>query len=172
MKNLLFCFLGFVILSSSTCDKKDEIPDTTIGIFIQNLMDNNLDGHFCIPGFDSDDIQELLEYRNDKTKISQYYSNPISSFRAPEVSLGIYTLWIVEAIRIHEAGEGKECLDFPSLNPRFGFRNLAMSSLPDQETAQNEVAKSYFLWWSSLNDQPFENYRNIDPMENTQYRWF
>jgi len=155
-KLLIFCLLGVALLCNSSCNKQDDASNATLEKFIQSLLNNNPDEHFCFPVFNASDIPELLEYRNDKTKISRYPANSISSFYAPGVSLGIYTLWMIEGIRIHESKSGKECLDYPSLNPRFGYRELTWSSLPNQESAQDVVAERYFFWWNTCRDQPFK----------------
>ena len=33
------------------------------------------------------------------------------------------------------------------------------------------AAKAYFDWWENNKDKKFDDFKNIDPLENTDYKW-
>ncbi|NND08681.1 MAG: DUF4943 family protein [Saprospiraceae bacterium] len=118
------------------------------------------------PDFSDYSIAELLEFRNDKSQISSFPSNPISSFYMEEVSLGMYVLWTIGSIRMRTI-EDPDFYLFASLNPR--IVRGSTGELVDQEVVFPEVSAAYFAWWNSSLSTDAK--LQINPLEQLDLIW-
>jgi hypothetical protein len=41
----------------------------------------------------------------------------------------------------------------------------------DNNEALEIVAKAYFVWWENNKRKDFNDFKNIDPLKNTDYKW-
>lgn len=121
-----------------------------------------------LPPFDSQDIPELLKYTNDNTLITNFPINPNSSFIGPDCKLGIYALWTIESIRVCSIVADAHPFRFPSGNPILMFKDPGSGTL-DSDLAHQTAATAYQDWWDSNSD--FQQIKNINPLDNTDYRW-
>ena len=154
------------------CNKKDTVATDNVAVkdFIESLESNQSDLKE-IPVFSWGDIPALLDYRDETSFIKNYPVNPISSFVAPEISLGIYVLWTIESIR-EVANDSENLLgSFPSLNPILSLKNVIEPEDIDSKEAHEIAAKAYFDWWDNNKDKDFDEFKKIDPLEETTLRW-
>jgi hypothetical protein len=169
MKLAIFLFL---ILAIGACKKdKEEAIKTNVDVqqFIQLLKSNDYDS-LKFPVFTPQDIEALLAYRNETQIITDFPRNPISSLYQPECTLGMYVLWIIESIRL-ESAKDKMTLGFPSQNPALQLKNAAEMKIVSDSISQPIAAKAYFDWWENNKNKVFNQAKNIDPLQNTEYRW-
>ena len=162
----LICSLIFVPLS---CEKTT-LDNMSVRTYVKLLKSGNYDfnnskGLPDLPPFKSTDIPELLTYANEVQIITQYPHNPISSYIGPDPRLGVFILWTIESIRING---NRSFGRFPSMSPTLGSKGS--QQLADVNTAHPIVYQAYLDWWNSNND--FEQLRNINPLENTNYTWW
>ena len=160
--------LGFLaLLLFASCSKSTVLPNADVDEFIWLLKKNQYTQR-QLPEFVSGDIPALLEYRHDRTRISVFPVNPISSFYLEEVSVGVYVLWTIESIRQVHNRNDELILGFPSLNPiLLALNNPEMN----EKEIQNAAAKAYYDWWYSHEGQPFSLFSSIDPLEPIGIKW-
>lgn len=172
MKTMNYIVLFVAFLSVTACIKKtDEIilnPD--VEQYIELLKSNQYDS-LNLPAFSYNDIPALLKYRNENQIITDFPHNPISSFYGPECILGTYVLWTIESIRAVDVNSQYLIMRFPSLNPVLGYKNTVNKELFSEESAHKIAAKAYYDWWYDNKNKEFENFKNIDPLLNTDYKW-
>jgi hypothetical protein len=127
----------------------------------------------CLPYLTWDDIPKLLAIGNDRTKITTFTRNPISSYYQRDCYLGIYALWLIESIRL---SEGKAMLSpfdrFPSQFPILiqneeGKYTMAQNTLEEMETA----FEAYKKWWEVAGISDRKEACGMDPFENTHLYW-
>lgn len=174
MKTLKFLFLLVSIIGLIGCDKKDseEIPNLEVEKYIELLKSDQFVS-IKIPAFTSNDIPALLKYRNDNQIVTQFPANYISSFAMPEpkYKLGVLVLWTVESIRISSI-ENSINGEFPSQNPFIALRNNPSEWVLDYNSqAYSIISQAYFDWWESNKHKGFDQFKSIDPLINTNYRW-
>lgn len=134
-------------------------------MFIETLKEDNTE-NLESPKFTVDDISELLDYRNEKSNISKFPRNPLSSFYMEDVEVGMYVLWTIESVRM-EAIDDPNFYLFASLNSR--VIRVSTSELLDQNDILPEVAEAYFAWWnSSITTQ---EKLEINPLEGMDLNW-
>jgi hypothetical protein len=126
---------------------------------------NNSNGLPDLPPFKSTDIPELLTYANDVQIITKYPHNPISSYIGPDPRLGIFILWTIESIRLTA---DKPFGRFPSMSPT--LRIKGSEQIADVIIAHPIAYEAYLEWWNLNID--FEQLRNKNPLENTNYLWW
>lgn len=129
----------------------------------------------CLPELKWEDIPELLEIGNDEIKISSFSVNPLSSYWQKECLLGIYSLWLIESIRV---SEGKPVLSpverFPSLNPIIRKKSNPgdpASEINDDVNEMKTAYKAYMNWWNKIKNMNPEDVSKINPLENTDISW-
>lgn len=162
MKNLMICSITCFLFVF--CGKQNN-DLSKVEAFIETLKENKTE-RIEAPDFNDGDISELLNFRNDQLKISNFPRNPLSSFYMEEVTIGMYVLWIVESIRM-EAIDDPDFYLFASLNPRIARESTV--ELVDQSAILLEVAVAYFDWWNT--SLSIEQKLQINPLEELDLRW-
>jgi hypothetical protein len=148
------------------CEKQGDNPE--VEIYINQLKTNSYKA-YELPAFKPADIPALLKYRNSTMTITNFPHNGISSLWAPDCKLGMYVLWTIESIRAVEINSKYLIGRFPSQNPILAFRASRELDLVYDNKSQEEAAKAYYEWWYS--SYILVDKMNIDPLENTDYRW-
>lgn len=172
MKSIKIIILFAALISFFSCDKEDAEDLTKVSVerYIELLKQGKYDSR-DLPDFTYQDIPALLKYRNDTQMITDFPYNPISSFYTEECSLGMYVLWTIESIRTtalsHDPSSGK----FPSLNPMVGQKGEEYEIKTGSEI-QEIVSKEYFDWWEGNKNKNFEEFKDIDPLSDSEYRWY
>jgi hypothetical protein len=155
-----------IIFGLIGCEKQQDNPE--VETYINQLKSNSYEA-YQLPTFNPSDIPALLMYRNSTILITNFPRNGISSFWAPDCKLGIYVLWTIESIRAVEIKSKYLIGRFPSQNSILAFRASSELDLVFDNISQEAAAKAYYDWWySSYN---LEDKMNIDPLENTAYKW-
>jgi len=162
MNKLLICTTACFLL---ICCSKQNNKLSEVETFIETLTENKTE-RIEAPTFNEDHISELLTYRNDQSKSSNFPRNPLSSFYMEEVTVGMYVLWTIESIRM-EATNDPDFYLFASLTPRIVRVNSG--DLVDQEDILPEVAAAYFEWWNA--SLTFEEKLQINPLEDLNLDW-
>lgn len=160
-KMFIHVLLGFLLVA---CNKTDS-ELSPVDSFMNSLKKGKSES-FEIPNFTNEDITDLLNHRNDEDKISNFPRNPLSSFYMEEVSIGMYALWNIEAIRMKEI-ESPDFYLYASLNPRIAKINSG--EICDQDEILPKVAVAYLNWWNS--SLPLEEKLQINPLEALNLRW-
>ncbi len=135
--------------------------------FIEKVKTGTFDAMF-LPDFEPSDIPTLLSYRNDKTVLLKYPTNPVSSFVFDTVTVGIIALWTIESIRVCELnGDSLEFNRFPSLNPRLiDTANFAVNKFEIQDRG----SKLYYNWWHQVGLELNEKLK-INPLDGSSNKW-
>lgn len=170
MKTWKVLILLIVVTVFSACNDNNEVSNLTVDEYVEMLKAGQYDS-ISLPAFTYSDIPALLKYRNEKQVISNYPINPISSFYKLDCKLGIYVLWTIESIRASSIGSKYAIMGFPSLNPILVLRDSAELKLAMDETAHETVAKAYFDWWENNKQKNFDQFKDIDPLSKTEYKW-
>lgn len=168
MKTGWLLFTLILIINLSCSKSEDEIANMDVEQYVQLLKANQYDS-VSLPAFTEKDIPALLKYRYETTIITKFPRNPISSFYDQECKLGMYVLWTIESIRSVSVKNKELVLRFPSQNPFLTRKDT-------QEWMKNDIghavaANAYYTWWKNNMFKNFEEYKYIDPLENTNYRW-
>ena len=122
-----------------------------------------------LPDLEPGDISTLLSYRNNKTILKKFPTNPISSMIGDSVTVGNIALWTIESIRISELnGDTSEFQRFPSLNPM--IRDTLHRQM-DKFSLQDSASKKYFEWWNN-GDLKLGDKLQINPFKGTNLVWF
>ncbi|MBP6663059.1 MAG: DUF4943 family protein [Paludibacter sp.] len=124
-----------------------------------------------LPAFTYNDIPTLLKYRNDTQVITNFPHNGISSLYAPNCTLGMYVLWTIESIRAVSINSKYLIMRFPSQNPILALRDSVDLMLVNDDTSHKIAAKAYFDWWENNKQKNFGEFKDIDPLVETKYRW-
>jgi len=124
-----------------------------------------------LPPFTAKDIPALLQYRNENQMITNFPHNMVSSFMVPECKLGMYVLWTIEAIRTDLIITEYLIGGFPSQNPVLALSNSEGLELVNSDESHAVAAKAYFDWWNENKHKDFDEFKNIDPLAETDYRW-
>lgn len=158
-------------LTNSCDDNSNNLKESeSVETYIELLKSNQYDS-MDLPSLPYRDIPTLLEYRNETQLITNYPHNPISSLYRPECTLGMYVLWTIESIRAVSINSQHLIKRFPSQNPILALRNSAGLILVSDNTSHTIAAKSYFDWWNDNTHRDFNSLKNIDPLDNTDYKW-
>jgi len=171
MKRLTILILVAVMLAAASCKKvaMEETINTEVEKYIELLKTNEYKA-FELPEFKMEDIPALIEYRNEKQVLTCFPVNAISSFGQSECRLGMYVLWTIESIRAVAIESEFVTNRFPSLNPimqeRDGDFNIEQS--PEIHSL---IAQAYFDWWEGNKNKDFDDFKDIDPLLETAYRW-
>jgi len=165
--------LGFTLMFLFSCNKKDDEIDIN-NIDVEKYIELLKAGEYeflKLPPFTAQDIPALLQYRNENQVITNFPRNMISSLMMPECKLGMYVLWTIEAIRTDLIITEHLLGGFPSQNPVLGLRYSEELQLVTSEESHAIAAKAYFDWWNENKHKDFEEFKNIDPLAETDYRW-
>jgi hypothetical protein len=168
LKILIFCVSLISILG---CDKdeSDELKNVDVEKYVEQLKKGEYES-FDLPAFTYKDIPALLVYRNDNQIITDFPHNGISSLWMPECSLGMYVLWTIESIRAVAIDSEYLIGRFPSQNPIVQQREEPFD-LETGDEIQELISKAYYDWWEDNKDKDFDNFKNIDPLSDLEYRW-
>ena len=124
-----------------------------------------------LPEFTYLDIPALLKYREETQIITGFPHNGISSLYSPECTLGMYVLWTIESIRAVAIDSELLIARFPSQNPILALRNAVELQLVDDSQSRKTASKAYFDWWEDNKIKDFDDFKHIDPLAKTDYRW-
>lgn len=174
MKTKTLIMILALIFVSTSCEKTT-LNNINVKTYIKLLKSGSYDlkgsnGLPDLPPFEPKEIPELLTYATDKQIITGFPHNPISSFFEPDCRLGIYVLWTIESVRQVSTGVNRPLGRFPSLNPILGNKTSGSYYTVDNDTIHQVAFRAYQDWWNSNDD--FEQIKNINPLENTNYGWF
>lgn len=162
---LLIAFVGLI-----SCDDNKEISNVTVDKYVELLKANQYDS-INLPAFTYNDIPTLLKYRNDTQVITNFPHNGISSLYAPNCTLGMYVLWTIESIRAVSINSKYLIMRFPSQNPILALRDSVDLMLVNDDTSHKIAAKAYFDWWENNKQKNFGEFKHIDPLLETKYKW-
>lgn len=162
---LLIAFVGLI-----SCDDNKEISNVTVDKYVELLKANQYDS-INLPAFTYNDIPTLLKYRNDTQVITNFPHNGISSLYAPNCTLGMYVLWTIESIRAVSINSKYLIMRFPSQNPILALRDSVDLMLVNDDTSHKIAAKAYFDWWENNKQKNFGEFKHIDPLVETKYKW-
>jgi len=162
---VLITFLGFM-----SCADNKEVSSLTVDRYIELLKANQYDS-LNLPAFTCQDIPALLAYRNDTTVIRDFPCNPISSYYVPKCTLGMYVIWTIESIRSVAIQSDRLIQRFPSQSPILALRDSTEMILVYDTLSQEVVAKAYNDWWENNERTNFKDFKSIDPLAGTNYKW-
>ncbi len=162
---LLVAFAGLI-----SCNDNKEISNLTVDRYVELLKANQYDS-INLPAFTFNDIPALLKYRNETQVITNFPHNGISSLYAPDCTLGMYVLWTIESIRAVAIDSKYLIMRFPSQNPILALRDSTELKLVTDETSHQTTAKYYYDWWENNKKKNFNEFKNIDPLIETKYKW-
>ena len=60
---------------------------------------------------------------------------------------------------------------FPSQNPILALRDSEELELVFDDKSHEIAAHAYYEWWEDNKHKDFSDFKNIDPLEITDYRW-
>ena len=162
---LLIAFVGLI-----SCDDNKEISKLTVDRYVELLKVNQYDS-INLPAFTYNDIPALLKYRNETQVITNFPHNGISSLYGPDCKLGMYILWTIESIRAVAIDSKYLIMRFPSQNPILALRDSLGFNLVYDDTSHEIAAKAYYDWWENNKQRNFNEFKNIDPLSGTKYKW-
>lgn len=163
MSVLLKTIIIVVFLSCS----KDEPIKTDVEIFIEQVKNNQYKAD-SLPEFSPHEIPLLLNEANNFNSITEFPINPTSSYAPTKLTVGECLLWTVEHIRLHFGNYTGS--SFPSFVPE--LRDISdINSINLSNTQLNEVYNLYNSWWDENKSKDFDSFRNINPLENSKFRW-
>lgn len=119
--------------------------------------------------FSPEAIPALLSFADDMRMIKNPPTNPLSSYLPPSCSVGVFSLWLIELIRITELKKVQ------GEDPTWGHCPLVpqLGSIPygniDYVMFQNSAARAYRSWWNS---GAFESIISVNPLDNTGLHWY
>jgi len=90
---------------------------------------------------------------------------------APDCTLGMYVLWTIESIRAVAIQSDLLIQRFPSQNPILALRDSPEMTLVYDNLSQEVVAKAYNDWWQNNEKTTFKDFKTIDPLAGTSYKW-
>ena len=154
-----------------SCDKSEseDLNNIEVNRYVELLKKGKYDS-MDLPSFTHQDIPALLEYGNEHQLITGFPVNMISSMGMPDCSLGMYILWTIESIRAVAIDSKYLIGRFPSQNPVVQKRE-AESNIVRGSEIQLIISKAYFDWWEENKNKDFEEFKDIDPLSKTDYRW-
>jgi len=170
MKTLKTFIVLIAVVGFMSCADNKEISSSTVDQYIELLKANQYDS-LNLPAFTYQDIPALLAYRNDTRVITNFPHNPISSMYAPDCTLGMYVLWTIESIRAVAIQSDRLIQRFPSQNPILALRESPEMTLVYDNLSQEVVAKAYNDWWQNNEKTTFKDFKTIDPLAGTSYKW-
>ena len=172
MKSLKYLLLLIFSISFISCDKKNNevINNPDVEKYIEFLKKGKYESSE-LPDFTFKDIPALLEYRNETYIIEDFPHNGISSLWLSECKLGMYVLWTIESIRAVAINSEYLIGRFPSQNPILAYRESLELDLVSDNESHSIATKAYYDWWENNRNKDFSDFKNIDPLVNTNYKW-
>ena len=171
MKNLKILIFCVSLISILGCNKNEseDLKSLDVEKYVEQLKNGEYELS-DLPEFTYNDIPALLEYRNETQIITDFPHNWISSLGMPECSLGMYVLWTIESIRAVAIDSEYLIGRFPSQNPIVQQKEEPFD-LKSGNEIQELVSKVYYDWWEENKNKNFNEFKNIDPLVETEYRW-
>jgi len=166
MKNFKYLLVITLAVFLSGCEKVTDNPK--VDEYISSLKAGNYSS-FDLPDLSSSDIPALLQYREDKTVITNFPRNGISSFYQADCKLGILVMWTIESIRAVDINSSQLIGRFPSQNPVLTLRSSAELSLVFDDNSMKIAANAYYHWWDAV--YLFKDRMSVDPLKDTDYKW-
>ena len=83
----------------------------------------------------------------------------------------MYVLWTIESVRAVAINSKYLIMRFPSQNPILAIKDSDESDLVTDNESHEIAAKAYFDWWENNKYKDFDEFKNIDPLIETDYRW-
>lgn len=170
MKFRIISLLALVLLSA--CGKmQEQRQKDEVDTYMASLLDGKYAHQLEMKLFDPDQIPILLSYADDERKVHPPVS-PLSSYW-PEISLGMYALWLVEGIRVAEVGSEKTkvFMGYPSLAPILFDKQTNGPVLYGTEAypaIQRKAADAYRAWWNS---GAFSSIKSKNPLDGSGLSW-
>ncbi len=160
-----------LLLNLISCREDDTQKDkSAVDLYIERLQSGQYDA-VEMPPFTAETIPDLLKYRNNTQRITQFPRNPLSSFSIPDCTIGMYALWTIESIRVTYTQIDQFPGRFPSLNPYVAEQTEDGLVRIDSSMAQQDVAKAYQVWWNRSQQVGLYDLMEINPLESTAYQW-
>jgi hypothetical protein len=163
-------FVSFTGIISCSKDNSETIDNINVENYVKLLKLNQYDS-LNLPVFTYKDIPALLVYRNETQIITNFPHNPVSSLYRADCKLGIFILWTIESVRAVAINSEHLIMRFPSQNPVLTERNSGKSELEISDETHKIVAKAYFEWWENNKNKDFNEFKNTDPLAETEYTW-
>jgi hypothetical protein len=160
--------ITLIILSVLVSCEKQNPDNIDVDTFVEQLVFGQYDSNE-LPAFSESDIPALLTYRNETTVITNFPRNWLSSYSQPECRLGMYVLWAIESVRAIEIDSEYLVGRFPSLNPVLALKEASPLELVNDDQSHIDAANAYNDWWNA--SYLFSDKMEIDPLEDTEYRW-
>ncbi len=156
--------VSIMLLSCS----KEEVFNADVESYIKQVKHGEYNANY-LPEFSPQEIPILLNAANDFSTINTFPINPISSYAPTRFTVGECLLWTIEHIRMHYDSYNA-CNGFPSFIPELkdttDFNSIKL------DTAQlNEAYGLYRSWWGENKLRDFNDFRKINPLEKSKYRW-
>jgi len=169
LKNVFWLVLVFALIG---CEKNEDDPIKKLDVetYIDQLKSSRYDS-LNLPAFSMADIPALLEYRNDTQTIANFPNNPLSSMHMTECKLGMYALWTIESIRAVSVDGEYLIRRFPSLNPVLALRDANELEVVFDDESHSIAAQAYYDWWWDDSHHDFDDFKYIDPLGGTNYKW-
>jgi len=169
MSTLNFIALSIMSLILWGCGDK-ETDNLDVETYVESLRQGTYDA-LELPEFTGEDIPALLAYSTETDVITNFPANPISSYYDPECKLGMYVLWTIESIRAISIESEFLIGRLPSLNPIIKLREEPFD-VENNNERMLEISVAYNNWYNNINEQPFSEFKFVDPLEATDYRWY
>jgi len=83
----------------------------------------------------------------------------------------MYVLWTIESIRAVAIQSDRLIMRFPSQNSILALRNSTEMKLVDDNLSLEIAAKAYCDWWENNKQKDFNDFKNVDPLAGTIYKW-
>ena len=167
---ILITIISVIGMAGCSKNESKEIDNIDVKEYIELLSQNQYDSA-NLPAFTYKDIPALLEFRNDTQMITNYPTNFISSLALPKCKLGIYILWTIESIRAVAINSEYLVMRFPSQNPILAYKDTSELKLVSDNESHIAAANAYYDWWENNKQKNFDEFKDIDPLENTKYKW-
>ena len=159
---LLQCIIMCLLVS---CSKGDE-PKTEVDKFVQQVKQDKYISD-SLPEFAPDAIPVLLASANDFNKITKFPVNPLTAFGPAKLTVGECLMWTIENIRLNYGNYS--AISFPSFVPELHPKDFDIQRLTDIQL--HEVYKLYYDWWYNNKGKDFEEFRKINPLQDSSYVW-
>ena len=174
MKTINYLFLAVFFFGLLSCNKEesDEIYNAEVENYIELLKANQYES-LDLPEFSFKHIPALLIYIND-TSVVNKFPHGVSSFhqKNPKYRLGVLVLWTIESIRVVSSDSKTHNGRFPSQHPFVQLKKEPFEWIIDHDNkAYDTIRQVYFKWWNNNEHKQFSVFHNINPLENTEYRW-
>jgi hypothetical protein len=160
---LLQCVLMCLLVS---CSKGDE-PGSEVEKFVQQVKQDKYISD-SLPEFSYDAIPVLLASANDFSKITKFPVNPFTAYGPVKLTVGECLMWTIENIRLNYGNY--KAKSFPSFVSELHLKT-DINILRLTDTQLQEVYKLYYDWWYTNKGKNFEEFRQINPLQDSDYVW-